>query len=1078
MPAAKGKGHPTFQRYRPASEYDDATLAQKREYWRNKKREQRARLSEQIQKSRQDRRKEKIPYLYVSAGVNSSLSDSVLSPSFRSNDNLYNCPSKTENTVETRSTDTATSRRKDWPETNNKTVLCNSQSTSCSVVAPTDKEGAVLMKCPTGMSANSVATSPISSRTRPSFGSSVPVVRLTKITDCSSIKTELQPCASMQSKLDSKTQLKDEILLPIQLTVLPSEVTTDTTSHSPVSSKTKGKTTGPQSRTKSALITERKAKGVGSAQPSLESEEEKAAKRREHWRIKKREQRAKLAKVKERIQTRDVSQKLTAHKMGLVASSVLPSQLVLRAASQKQCAVRVKVPYIAIRQETTKLQDGLASVAGTNLQIDQVKAQNYHKNRIAPTAVTAFDVNSVKKPVELQRNLSFVNPYVPRGIARCKTPRQRFIDVQKNFMNQRNLRYRPPAIASVFPTMRMPKIDPNDTPEQIIAKRREYWRIKKREQRAKLSFEMKTRVREKDALIRRVTRYQQILAEMRKMRALAQATGSDLNPASETIGGFIKEDGTLTANIPKGLKSQNTAGFSKAITIMQAHHRANMKRRGVDPITVNQLRPPHHSFPLTDNKTPRLLLIKPQSQLNTPTVHSTQLATQSFQNAGSKPESDYNGCVMKMAVSSHVPLLSSQDQGLTEEEKMAKKREYWRIKKREQRAARAVRLKLSVLQARTSAALLRRKVQRQELATTVQMNRSRRKCTRNTEDLNHTTTTAPAHVNEIKQESSVLSEADLNCPTQQGICPDIKPPTFSTVPPAQQPEPDSSLSTDSQATTLLAVASMKKLLEESLSTVTECQTKEASTNTSELDIKPDLSELLPEQSDASLVPPDVTLQVKCWETGSDISEQKETLSSSLNHSPKISETLLPQPTCSEVEHSTGELSSQTPPNFTPDLSLEASINPASPPKTRRFCSKETSHQNYCSPEPPKLHHIPELSPEHSEPQQQFYEQQSGGPEQYQNNNMVSTPRSCHVVAGHSGLTSLQKKREYWKLMKRQQRARLRAQQKEQHGESSCYQLFSTNSEVREHDKFLTLPYFQTLIIGVNVQNILMIRLLY
>lgn len=1073
MPAAKGKGHPTFQRYRPASEYDDATLAQKRAYWRNKKREQRARLSEQIQKSRQDRRKEKIPYLYVSAGVNSSLSDSALSPSFRSNDDLYNCPSKTENTVETRSTDTATSQREDWPATNIKTVLCNSQSTSCSVVAPADKEGAVLMKCPTGMSANSVATSLTSSRTRPSFDSSVPVVRLTKITDGSSINTELQPCASMQSKLDSKTQLKDQIPLPIQLMVLPSEVTTDTTSHSPVSSKTKGKT-GPQSGTKSALITERKAKGVGSAQPSLESEEEKAAKRREHWRIKKREQRAKLAKVKERVQTRDVvSQKLTAHKMGLMASSVLPSQLVLRA-SQKQCAIRVKVPYIAIRQETTKLQDGLASVAGTNLQIDQVKAQNYHKNRIAQTFVTAFDVNSVKKPVELQRNLSFVNPYVPRGIARCKTPRQRFIDVQKNFMYQRNLRYRLPAIASVFPTMGMPKIDPNDTSEQIIAKRREYWRIKKREQRAKLSFEMKTRVREKDALIRRVTRYQQILAEMRKTRALAQATGSDLNSASETIGGFIKEDGTLTANIPKGLKSQNTAGFSKAITIMQAHHRANMKRRGIDPITVNQLLPFHHSS-LTDNKTPRLLLIKPQSQLNTPTVQSTQLATQSFQNAGSKPESDYNGCVMKMAVSSHVPLLSSQDQGLTEEEKMAKKREYWRIKKREQRATRALRLKLSVLQARTSATFMRRKVQRQELATTVQMNRSRRKCIRKTENLNHTTTTttvpAMPHVNEIKQESSFLLEAHLNCPTQQGICPDIKPPSFSTVPPAQQPEPDSSLSTDSQATTLLAVASMKKLLEESLSTVTECQTKEASTNTSELDVKPDLSELLPEQSDASLVPPDVTLQIKCWEPGSDISEQKETLSSSLNHSPKISDTIPPQLTCSEVEHSTGELSSQTPPNFTPDQSLEASINPASPPKTRRFCSKETAHQNYCSPEPPKLHHIPDVSPEHSEPQQQFCEQQSGVSEQYQNNNMVSTPMPCHVVAGHSGLTSLQKKREYWKLMKRQQRARLRAQQ-EQHGESSCCQLFPTNSEVREHDKFLTLPYFQTLIIGVNVQNIL------
>lgn len=916
------------------------------------------------------------------------------------------------------------------------------------------------MKCPTGMNANSVATSPTSSRIRPSTRLSVPLVRVTKITDGSSIKTEPQPCASMQSKSDSKTQLKDQILLPIQLTVLPSKVATDTMSHSPVSNKTKGKTTGPQSGTRSALITERKAKGVCSAQPSLESEEEKAAKRREHWRIKKREQRAKLAKVKERIPTRDVmSQKLTAHKMGLVAGSGLPSQLVLRAASQKQCAVRVKVPLLAIRQQTTKLQDGLASVAGTNLQIDQVITQNYHQNRTAQTAVAAFDSNSVKKPVEPQRNLTFVNPCVPRGIARCKTPRQRFLDMQKNFLTQRSLRYRPPAIASVFPTMAMPKIDPNDTPEQIIAKRREYWRIKKREQRAKLSFEMKTRAREKDALIRRVTRYQQILAEMRKTRALAQATGSAPDPASEAIGGFIKEDGTLTANIPKGLKSQNTAGFSKTITVMQAHHRANLRRRGVDPITVNQLQPPHHSFPLTDNKDTRLLLIKPQSPFNTPTVQSAQVATQSSQSAGPKPESNHNGCVMKMAVSSHVPLLSSQDQGLTEEERMAKKREYWRVKKREQRAARAFRLKLSVLQARTGSAFLRRKLHRQELAPTVQTNRSRGRCTGNTEGLNHATAAVPAmpHVNEIKQESSALSEAEPNSPTQQGICPDIKPPTFPTAPPAQQPEPDSSLSTDSQATTLLAVASMKKLLEESLSTVTECHTKETSTDTSERDVKPDLSELLPEKSEASLVLPDVMLQIKRWEPGSDVPEQKETSSCRLNNSPKICDTLPPHPTCSEVEHSTGELSSQTPPVFTPDLPLEVSDDPASPPKTQIFCSKGAAHQNYCSPEPLKLHHIPDYSSEHAEPQQQFCEQQSGVREQYLNNNSMESPqRSCRVAAGHSGLTSLQKKREYWKLMKRQQRARLRSLQKEQHGESSCCQLFPTNSEVREQDKCLTL----------------------
>ncbi|XP_013887772.1 uncharacterized protein si:dkey-28a3.2 [Austrofundulus limnaeus] len=549
MPAAKGKSQ-TFHRYRPASEYDDATLAQKREYWRNKKREQRARLSEQRGKPQQDIQKEKIPYLYVSAGVNASLSDSTLSPPFQKKDDLYHRTSKTEH----RSSDSAASQKEDWLETKNvNTVLCNLQPTSCPVVAPEDKGGAVLIQGPTVMSVSTVVTTPTSSQSRPSTSSSGPIVRVTSITNGSSIKTEPQPCASMQGELVPKTQLKAKDLSAGHITASDLMLST---SHSPVSSKRKDRT-GPQSQTKSALVTMQRAEGFCSTQLSLESEEEKAAKRREHWRIKKREQRAKLAQVKEGTQSRDViPHKLAAHKVGLVASSGLPSQLVL---SQKQCAVRVKVPFPAVRQETAKLQSGLSSVAAANLQIDQVKAQNY-VNRIAPTAFTAFHINSVKKSAEPQRSLSFLNHSFPRGIARCKTPRQRLIDLQKNFMNQRNLRYKSPFMASVFPTTAIPKIDPKDTPEQIIAKRREYWRVKKREQRAKLSLEMRTRAREKDSLIRRVKRYQQILADMRKARALAHSTGSGPNPASETIGGFIKEDGTLTANVPKGLKNPNTAG--------------------------------------------------------------------------------------------------------------------------------------------------------------------------------------------------------------------------------------------------------------------------------------------------------------------------------------------------------------------------------------------------------------------------------------------------------------------------------------------------------------------------------------
>lgn len=1049
MPAGKGKSQ-TLHRYRPASEYDDATLAQKREYWRNKKREQRARLSEQRRKPRQDSQKEKIPYLYVSAGVNASLSDSALSLPFQRKDDLY------ENTFGIRSSDSATSRREDWLETKHvNTVSCNLQPTSCSVVSLEDEGGAVLIKRPRAMSVSAVVTSPTSSQTRPSTSSSRPIVRVTRLTNGSSIKTEPQPCASMQGKLVPNTQLKAKDLLPGHITVLPTKMAPDlmlTTSHSPVSRKRKDRT-GPKSRTKSASVTTHRAEGICSTQPSLESEEERAAKRRELWRIKKREQRAKLAKVKEVTQTGDViSQKLAVHEARLMASSVLSSQLVLRGASQKQCAVRVKVPFPAVRQETAKLQSGLASVAAANLQIDQVKAQNY-VNRIAQAGIAAFDFNSVKKSAEEpQKTLSCLNQSFPRGVARCKTPRQKFIDLQKNFMNPRNLRYKSPLMASVFPTMGIPKIGPKDTPEQIIAKRREYWRVKKREQRAKLSLEMRTRAREKDSLIRRVKRYHQILAEMRKARALAHSVGNGPNPASDAIGGFIKEDGTLTANIPKGLNNQTAAGVSKNVSVIQ-QHRANMRRRVVDPIVLNEHSPPHHSFNLRDNKIPRPPLIKPQSQLNIAAVRSPHLATphgnkltltqpQRLQNTGSKPESNRNGCVMKMAVSSHAPPLSFQDTALTEEERMAKKREYWRVKKREQRAARAVRVKLSLLQARSSAAVLKRKAQRQELATALQMNRSLNKRTANTQNLlSNTAVPTTPRVNKIKQESKSLPAADLNSPTQQAICPDIKPPTFPTAPPVPQLEPDPSLSSDSQATTLLAVASMKKLLEESLSTVTDCQNElETSTVSLEQDVKPDVSQLLSKVSQTSPVAPDLMLQIKCWEPG-DVLDQKNLLRFRVNSSPQICETLPPLPACSEALHSPGKLSSLTTPV---NVSLEAPSGHTSPP------SKETGQHNDCPPEPPKLHHIPAVSSELSEPQQQHREQQSPDQDGSQSSDVPSPLRSCGVAAEQCGVSSLQRRREYWKLMKRQQRARLRARQKERQGESSCRQRFPANNQVRGH----------------------------
>ncbi|XP_042367913.1 uncharacterized protein si:dkey-28a3.2 [Plectropomus leopardus] len=1079
MPTAKDKGGSTSHRYRPASEYDDATLTQKREYWRTKKREQRARLTERRGKSTQDGRGEKL-HLHAPALVNSSLSGSfaAFSSPLESNDESYKSAnispaSQSRNTKQVSSVEATNSQKEKWIHTAKLNKVLPQMPAPCSISAKAARGDRATVKSLTARGAVSRAvTSLTPSGTQLNIRSSVPPVRVTPATNGSSAKRTPQPCVSMQGASGPKMQHKAQVPLRIQPKLLPSNVSTGMILVSspcvPVSIKTEGKTETPQRGTKSALVTLQRAKGVSNLQNSPEPEDERAAKRREQWRIKKREQRAKLAaqvaKVRERTQSAELAlQRQTAQKAGVVGGTVLqhlPSQSFLRGASQKK---RVKPSFASVKRENDKLQSGAANLATINFQADQIKVQNPHENR--QTAITC-GVISVRKPVESQRRLpsSVHLSNVSRGIAlsRCKTPRQRFIEAQKIFMNQRNMRCKSPLLSSLFSSRNIPPIDPNDTPEQIIAKRREYWRIKKREQRAKLTMEMKARLKEKDSLMRRVKRYQKILEEMRRARALAQSGGSTLTHASETIGGFIKEDGTVTINIPQVPTGHNQAApksedkscvVSNNTSITKPQHQPNTKRRGITPIRVTQSPPPLRpaqvkvSFPLAGqsvNKPPRLLAIRPRTQLESttaPNSHKSAIQTvsqltlthpQTPQNAiagGSTTGSNLGGCVMKMAVSSCAPSLSalSLDPDLTEEERMAKKREYWRIKKREQRAARAARLKQGVLQARANATLQRRKAQKQVAATTVPLGKNH---AGNAQSLPDNSAPVSPHADEIKQEGESVPAADLNSQPEQAICLDIKPPTSPTPPPAPQPEPDPALNADCQATTLLAVASMKKLLEESLSSVTECKSQQTDIKTESTleSTEQDLKLELPDVNDVSPIDADLMLEINRWQADADTLAEADSPSLHLKDSPQRSETPSPPPTSNQVApHPTCEHSSQTHSNFIINPSMEASYGPSSPPRTQRLRPKTADHQTCPTLEPPKLHHLPidQLQPRLCEPQCQA-----------QNSNSTSPQGYPSAVTEHSGLMSLQSKREYWKLMKRQQRARLRARQRERQGECS------------------------------------------
>ncbi|CAL8240414.1 unnamed protein product [Merluccius merluccius] len=397
---------------------------------------------------------------------------------------------------------------------------------------------------------------------------------------------------------------------------------------------------------------------------------------------------------------------------------------------------------------------------------------------------------------------------------------------------------------------------------------------------------------------------------------------------------------------------------------------------------------------------------------------------------------------MKMEVSS---LLAApyEDPELTEEQRMAKKREYWRVKKREQRASRAAKLKQGLLLARGNAAMQRRKTHKQTPVQRAAMTNATQSGNVAKQKVNilpspNVNVPNPQQAKQIKQEGAPA--ADLNIPPEQTICP-IKLPPLPLTLALPQPEPDPTLTAETQATTLLAVASMKKLLEESLSTVSECQPNikteqppckaEMGDYVSEEHLEQEMKSNIPMislgEEDKLPLAANLTLQIKSWQADPD----------DLVHS------------CSQDPYL--EASSQTgkspPPRSSTTQDLQCTSaegagcpTPMSPlRRAKRLCTKKSGNQhqqNCCSQAPPKLHHSPSAAhpPSQQQPQPHKVQPAPQPPRclpQSQPSSLQQYRRSsiAESVVVKGSMNSLQKKREYWKLMKRQQRARSKARQK-------------------------------------------------
>lgn len=715
--------------------------------------------------------------------------------------------------------------------------------------------------------------------------------------------------------------------------------------------------TTPQTGTKSALITAQRAKGVDKSQSSLETEE-RAAKRREHWRIKKREQRAKLAaRVKWREVTPGVAlQRQTAQQTGLIDAAGLqgltPKPL-LRGGGHKQYP------------SDDKLQPGGEGLAPVVSQEEWIKAEKPNSESKTQAALVS-EISLRKRKLPSCADLSNVSS----GISHYKTPRQRLAEAQKNLMSQRNSRRKTALQRGIS------KMEPNNTYEQVIAKQREYWRLKKREQRAKLSFKGKVRLKEN---------YSKTIKLHQHLQEDKAGLGNARIPVPETIGGFIKEDGTVTVNVP----AQNTEACERKEEPHVCSGNDFVKKtqpdknwRSLVPVHGNPAPPPLHPPQVkgTAKRPPCRPSVRSTNEPESAEVSHLHSAVQTVgtfiinpltpQNGGLK----LGGCVLKMAVSNSGSLAPSVDAPSTEKERIARKREYWRLKKREQRAACAARMKHSLLQART---VLEKKNGPQQLSWSI--DRQGRSPNGHFPDNSMEPMPNRSQIMDESQSRSQYSQT-INA-TSDGI----KLPPSPEPHPVPQPDPELALNPD----------------------IDNCEISPESVK----------SEIKAEGGDESLeldVAPDFTVMV--------FGEKESFIDPDLKAESESSATISYFPSCEEDLKPICELSFQD--SMNADNGAEPSISPEE--QQPRIFDKNSSHQDNSSPETPTLCQPPfDILCRHQCQEADLCQ-------------IKSSPAQTGGSTGtkQSGLTGLLKQREYWKLIKRQQRARLKARKSQPRGECS------------------------------------------
>ncbi|XP_016144565.1 uncharacterized protein [Sinocyclocheilus grahami] len=694
------------RRYQPAAEFDDATIARKREYWRSKKREQRARKSST---------KKKI------GNENLGLRMSVVSEA--SND-----PSLHNHNVSFKREDADAPKNSfssglSVSETNITMVPCQNarwfQRTKLNHALPQYPETSTdSLKGVMGnkkIKPSDTGSSKTNASTVEYLCPTVHSVPTTCI-ELHPNSTHAQKTKSGMSSLNGKhitTSLQSHVSM-----VLPVHRNQNKPQNSlgPLTSAEckVHENQNPITKRRTCAFASEHNTGVAM------TEEEMVAKRREKWRIKKREQRAKRAAMLARDREGSLGQGQPLS-VGIMHASSPTYSKALRGISLNSNLVSLNQQSLGAKFNGSRT---------TQLHVQSTKPN--HASLTSGILQSSSSKSKVQKCAHTQKR-------------RCQN------QMRKS-------------------TLGASKVE---SPEDRHARQKEYWRIKKREQRARLSMALKARLKERDAL-KHHGRHS--YSSFNQACGVEASKTSAFEVSSDTIGGFIKEDGTVTVTISK---------TSPEASLPASQDISNVKCIGNVKLQVQVNSPLYSDAP-------------PVTKLASAPFNISSNCTNAQQNSLVKSRLTRGAVMGSMTV-------TIQSETPTEEGRVARLREYWRIKKREQRASRAARLGNGLLRSKVS--VLKQREQnkktnhRQSITSSI------------TTTVCHSSTSAPIPIKEehvYPTIQAVFSIPEITPCISVNSCKEsleshIEPPT----------------AVDHHATTLQAVASMKKLLEESVYTPEE-----------------------------------------------------------------------------------------------------------------------------------------------------------------------------------------------------------------------------------------------------------------